>query len=168
MTIIALRAGILASDSGVFRNDIHVGYMEKVFSIRYPTGAVAGYATGAGSVSIIEAFVEHCRCKIYELSPNTIGTVPPYPDMSESTGILIGGHKGNGIWIAEKGGFFRAPHNEYYAWGSGSQFAFGALHQGATAQEAVAAAIAFDPWCGGEIKTYDVSQFLEGTDNANF
>jgi ATP-dependent protease HslVU (ClpYQ) peptidase subunit len=165
MTIIALRNGVLATDTAVYRSDIRVGTKEKVFRVKSRDGVVLGYVTGSGSMSIIEAFAGHCQGKVDELSSGRALQPPPYPDMSEATGILIGGHKRWGIWIAEKGGFFRAPKAEFYAWGSGSGFAFGAMYSQSTSVNAVAAAIAFDPWCGGEIKHYDVSQFLEGTDN---
>jgi len=41
--------------------------------------------------------------------------------------------------------------NNYFAIGSGSKYAFGALYSGASAKEAVYAAIAFDKNCGGNV-----------------
>jgi len=41
--------------------------------------------------------------------------------------------------------------NNYFAIGSGSKYAFGALYNGASAKEAVYAAITFDKNCGGHV-----------------
>lgn len=47
-------------------------------------------------------------------------------------------------------------HWGYYAWGSGVEFAMGALAHGATAIEAVEIAIRHDPFSGGKIRHYSV------------
>jgi ATP-dependent protease HslVU (ClpYQ) peptidase subunit len=53
----------------------------------------------------------------------------------------------------------RIKHWGYYAWGTGRNFAIGAMAQGATAQEAVEIAIKFDPFSGGKINSYTLAKF---------
>jgi len=67
-----------------------------------------------------------------------------------------------GLVLTEKGRMFvfddpsawLAVYQKYYAIGSGSPFALGALAQGASAKEAVQAAIKSDPFTGFGVKSY--------------
>ena len=45
----------------------------------------------------------------------------------------------------------RIKHAGYYAWGSGKDYALGALAHGATARQAIQIAAKFDPFTGGKI-----------------
>ena len=45
-----------------------------------------------------------------------------------------------------------------FAYGAGAEFAYGALHMGATAEQAVEAAIAYSPYCFGVPRVYSPEQ----------
>jgi len=47
-----------------------------------------------------------------------------------------------------------SQNNPHWAWGSGREFALGAMDQGASAVEAVEIASAFDPFSGGGVDEY--------------
>lgn len=59
----------------------------------------------------------------------------------------------DGLW--EFDSYCRAEQitEEFYAIGSGAKVALGAMHAGATAQEAVEIAKLVDPYTGGDVKT---------------
>lgn len=46
-------------------------------------------------------------------------------------------------------------NDDYYAWGSGSHYAWGALEQGASIEEALLVASKYDPHTGGKITVYN-------------
>lgn len=45
-----------------------------------------------------------------------------------------------------------------FAYGAGAEFAYGALHMGATAEQAVEAAITYSPYCFGKPVVYSLEQ----------
>lgn len=61
-----------------------------------------------------------------------------------------------GVKVFERQPIATAVENEFMAWGSGRDYAMGAMARGATAQEAVEIAMKFDNGCGLGI---DVEQF---------
>lgn len=63
----------------------------------------------------------------------------------------------DGLW--EFDSYCRAEQitEEFYAIGSGAKVALGAMHHGASAQEAVEIAKLVDPYTGGEVKTMELS-----------
>jgi hypothetical protein len=151
MTTIALRDGILAADSQTVRNDMITGRIGKI--LRLDLGR--GFVSGAGDLASLTAWRDWCDSML-------CGRSQPAPKFENFAGILIGGHKTRGVWRHENAsGLYPVEVAPYYAWGSGSQFAMGAMHAGANAVQAVLAAISLDPWTGGSIQTVDVSRFFK-------
>lgn len=136
MTTIAYRAGILAADTRVIQGSSIIGRATKI--VRRDDGALAG---GAGDLPWVQAFHRW-------FLEGADGDPPPVEDGSK--GVIIIRNKP--IEMFEEGGAFefRPP---YFAFGSGKEFALGAMFAGASAPEAVKAAMNFDPGTGGRVMT---------------
>jgi 20S proteasome alpha/beta subunit len=57
------------------------------------------------------------------------------------------------VWSMNCSGTLALVYGPYFAEGSGAKYAMGAMAAGATAAEAVAIAIRYDAYSGGEIQT---------------
>ncbi|ODT84837.1 hypothetical protein [Phenylobacterium sp. SCN 70-31] len=79
-----------------------------------------------------------------------IGPPLPSKDQENSMGVMI--EPDGKIYVLQETGICLSGA-EYYAIGSGSEFALGAMAMGASAEEAVRAAIKHDCYSGGEINT---------------
>ena len=137
MTTIAYRHGVLAADSCMTVNGCKLGSMVKIR--RREDGALAG---AAGSAGYAAAFLKWFLAK--EGSPPEAKEVDRYLDK----GVIF--YPDGRIEVYEPGGPFEvsAP---YYAFGSGSSEALGAMFAGADAVTAVQAAIEHCPHTFGEI-----------------
>lgn len=136
MTTIAYRDGVLAADTMVSRDGMVSGYTVKV-ERRGPI-----FAAYAGNCAMGQAFLDWFR-------KGMKGDPPPMVDGDCScAGILIADDA-----IIEWSGqprpdWIKAP---FAAWGSGAQFALGAMAFGATAESAVYAAMTLDHGTGGRV-----------------
>lgn len=138
MTVIAYRDGVLAADSAFVQEDMMWGTAEKIW--RRDDGALIG---GHGSAGYCEQFRSWAMA-------GEDGD-PPESDKGEegySCGLIVRPtgeveiHTPHGVLP------FSGP---YYAMGSGSALALGAMAAGMTAAEAVAVACDHCVWCGGPV-----------------
>lgn len=136
MTIIALRDGILAADSLLVENDKRVGKAKKIWAIEGGRlGVVGSYANALKAARWVENGME--------------GDPPP----------TLGDDSGAALWFPDEGDALIVENGlveplgaaPYHAFGCGSWIALGALYHGATAVEAVKAAIAHATGCGGPV-----------------
>lgn len=133
MTAIAFRDGILAAERACNNEGARVGYREKVRRIKGARIAM----TGELSVCLaILCWIELGRGP--DMPADEGGTIIFIPDEGEAT-LIENGHESP------------LPAAPYHAWGAGRDFALGAMHHGASAGEAVAAAIAHCNSCGGDV-----------------
>lgn len=158
MTTIAFRDGVLASDSKITGNDVFVGSIKKIFKIvleeelswvdklvfrREPEQIeyLVGMAGG------LEDCKEYIQCIFYG-KPQTRGFEASIMAicMDEDDKYVITKYDGNGTQ-----GF--QVQADYASIGSGVELALGAMYHGATAVEAVEAAIYHDNTSGGEIQS---------------
>lgn len=97
---------------------------------------------GAGATSRCSAFMDWVKAGMKGHSPwygkDDGNSMIVTPDRR----IVVFGESGQ--WLVD---------NEFYAMGSGERFALGAMAHGACAAEAVQAAIRFDIYSGGPIRT---------------
>ena len=140
MTIIVYRDGKIAADSGVSNGDNTFASMTKI--ARNNAGDLVGAGGDAGfAYQFLEWFKD-----------GENGKHPLLRDIqSERVYDKAAIFRASGIWeIFEPPGkhIVRGP---YYAFGSGKPEALGALWMGATAEQAVAAAISLDNGCWGDI-----------------
>lgn len=140
MTIIAYRDGVMAADSKGSRNGAWAGYSIKIVK-RAHDGALCG---ADGNANLAAAFRRwflagenpDSRPKLSGDDNANAGALIVRPDGSMEE------HDANG-WHATSGPF--------YAIGSGSPEALGAMAAGADARRAVEIAIELDNDCGGKI-----------------
>jgi len=140
MTTIAYDGITLASDSQATSSHIHTGDFQKIFKIKFESGACVLVA-GCGDAFAISAFiawVEDGMCED-EYPPN----------MDAFTGLVV---SDSGAYL-----FCDRPHpipvHAPFGMGSGGDFAIGAMAAGKSARDAVKVAITVDPYSGGKIKT---------------
>lgn len=136
MTTIAYRDGVLAADTQICAGNGRVGYAVKVRSL----GPLL-YGS-SGSCGLGDAWEAWLRA----------GAKGAHPKMkdgeSKAQGYLFMPDD-TVVWFHEDGvTAMRAP---YFAIGSGSDYALGAMALGHTAEEAVKAAMAHDTGTGGDV-----------------
>lgn len=135
MTTIAYRDGVLAADTLICESDRRVG---RVVKIMRRAGILAGVA---GCLAHMQAFHSW-------FMGGMIGE-PPAMKTGERTSDAIIVHDGRILGLGELG--WDVMKANYYAIGSGAGVALGAMASGATAEQAVQAAIELDVWSGGDI-----------------
>jgi len=145
MTTIVYRDGVMAADSRAFAGDRNpIGYKTKIRAmvvddVAYLVG-VSSPAPGYGEAVLnwFEAGMD-------------IHDTPPMPEQGFTLLAVDAGGQG---YYAANSFYLSGPlTNEWWAIGSGDEFAIGALRSGATAVEAVAVAKEFDQWTGGPTHT---------------
>lgn len=141
MTVIIIKDGIMASDSLVTQGDIRLGSTIKLHDLGdFVVGA-------AGSVSDIAAFILWLR----DGSPED--KKPALTKDSDGFTALIYRRSTKTVHYADESYVLSPIYATEHAIGSGGEVARGALCMGATAREAVKAAIKHVVTCGGAVKT---------------
>ena len=138
MTTIAYRNGILAADTRAIIGGSTMGSINKI--AKNFGGSLAG---AGGNAGYNYAFIEWFR--------NGEEGIPPEAKVTDNAldrGVIF--RVDGKIEVYEPDGKFmiKAP---YYALGSGMDVALGAMFMGATAEQAVQAAIAHDNGTGGDV-----------------
>lgn len=136
MTCIAFRAGVMAADSLVLLRDVDMGPHTKVF--RGPDG------------SLLAAAGTSYACELLGKAHECGEKVPSEALKDASVSALVAKPDGRLYHITDTDPALEI-HREWFAQGSGADYALGAMAVGATAEEAVAAAIACSNTCGGPI-----------------
>lgn len=138
MTTIAYKDGVLAADTGVSSDGARVGYITKIArrSDQYLAGA-SGDATYAWG--FLQWFLNGCD-----------GDPPKGTETERSfdRGVIFSAN--GAIQIYEPQGTHEM-RCDFYAMGSGSPEARGAMWAGASAEESIRAAIALDSYTFGDI-----------------
>ena len=131
MTTIVYRDGVLAADT--LETDlgcVRVAKAKKIGRYAYMRWALIGSA-----------------CQSHRLLGWLInganGDMPPSDDCSVIAIFDSGEAK-----LYSNGGWQPLGDAPYYAWGSGAAFALGAMHMGASAEEAIEVAVKFDVFSG--------------------
>jgi ATP-dependent HslUV protease subunit HslV len=140
MTTIAYRNGQLAADTQMCVSGSIIGKMIKI--VRRTDGTLAG---AAGNATYSNEFLKW----VLEGEKGNL----PKAECSDRTldrGVIF--RPEGDIIVFEAEGSFKVQA-EYYAFGSGMDYALGAMQVGASAERAVSAAIAHDPNSGGEVTT---------------
>lgn len=140
MTTIAYRDGVLAADSRAYSGDkVPIGSKTKVH--RMADGSLLGVSTtSVGGDQLIRRWVEAGSLPVAstDLKPDAFTALLVKPDGS--------------VWYASDNMEWSGPlTGEFFAIGSGEQFALGALVMGASVERAVEAGIELDPWSAGPV-----------------
>lgn len=132
MTVIAIKAGIIATDSGCFHNNLHIGAVTKIREI--PAHLGGGFAVGAGETAKVNAAMSMVAIKGWHAR-------------IDGEGISVIWLMSDGsVWAVEEAATYQIEA-EFHAEGSGKAVALGAMHAGASAGEAVEAACKIDMSC---------------------
>lgn len=143
MTVIVYKNDWLASDSLVSTSgSIRTGYVPKIARGKAVMGG------GAGQPGDLERYLDWIRgdCK---------GDLPEFSKYF--SGLLI--DEGDLYYVEQDTGLYLAGSKQG-AVGSGYEVAMGAMEAGASAHNAVRAAIALDTNCGGEIQVLTLGEPL--------
>lgn len=137
MTIICVKDGVIAADSGVWHGNIHSGSMLKIR--RMPETIGGGYAAGSGGAARVSAALDLVEAQ---------GLAARIPD---DDGISLIWLRGDGtVWAIEKEASFQI-HAPFHAEGSGKAVALGAMAAGASAEEAVRISCDLEQNCRGPV-----------------
>lgn len=140
MSTVVYKAGIVAADTLAERHEWLVpGRVTKIQLI----GEVV--FAGVGDHSLCEGARRH-----FEEHRDLNGF-----DLEEHARVILI-CKGHLPVIRERKYSFSEAAASYYAWGSGSVVAMGAMLAGADAKQAVEIAMQLDPWTGGEVDVIDL------------
>jgi 20S proteasome alpha/beta subunit len=137
VTTIAYRDGVLVADSLCTSEGTVVGSAQKALRL----GSLLCGA--AGAIGVANAFFDWLKAGARDSHPDMGGA-----NGADGTGLVI---MPDGLIVTfDKYGVdrIRAP---FHAIGSGARIAMGAMAVGATALEAVQAAVALDVWTGGAL-----------------
>lgn len=138
MTVIAYRDGIMCADTARWDGDVISGYVEKIKVL--PDGSLFACA---GSVDEIELVTAWAMGGFYDASK---------PKLEDNFGALMVTPDGKIIKFWKR--LIRVPslRSDWEIEGSHDEFLSGALTSGATAAEAVKAAIERCAWAGGTVQ----------------
>ena len=135
MTVICIKDGIIATDSGCFGNGTYVGAVNKIVAINDSVGG--GFASGSGKSAKVCAALN-------ALAEHGLNT-----KIGDDEGISLIWLMGDGsVWAVEKEAIFRIDA-KFHAEGSGRDIALGAMAAGASAEEAVLIACDLEQGCKG-------------------
>ncbi len=145
MTTIAYRDGVLAADSQTTRGNLSVNGAIKLIKSDTILAGICGDAHDMGKFGKwLIAVSEKCdNVEDFHLHNS------PLADDADTEALIADVH-GNAWYMHASGSVFKY-NEDHAASGSGEYFALGALHMGATAVEAVEAAVALDLYTGGEV-----------------
>lgn len=138
MTTIAFKNGVLAADTAMRQGGSMLGSVVKI--VRRNDGDMAG---AAGNANYNGAFIKWFLAGEKDEPPKATES-----DRHMDRGVIF--RKAGGIDVFEPNGAFRCEA-EYYAFGSGMDYALGAMFAGAGAGTAVHAAVKHDPHSGGDV-----------------
>lgn len=162
MTTIAYRNGVMAGDTAGNDDECKAMECEKVRRLR--GGWVVGYA---GHLCYLDHVMEAISSGLGRAAPapclldlsELVGEEKAEDDDPDDIGLLMA-HRTHGVYRAElsKRGHLMCYRIDggYHALGSGNAVALGALHHGATAREAVEAAMHHDHSTGGHVTEVEV------------
>jgi hypothetical protein len=133
VTIIVYRDGVLAADSQTTYGNVSYNDSRKVLK---SNGHLYG---SSGVASECASFMKWAKTQN-----------GPIPYMRKGNGLAIT-PAGKIMLVGQGSNEFREIYSDYYCIGNGEDVALGALYMGATAIEAVKAAIEHNIYCGGKV-----------------
>lgn len=136
MTTIVYRDNVLAADSLAFRGDTRLP-TEEVKLRRLSDGSVFALCGGAARLLQMERWLN-----------DNAGEIDKIP-IGNSTAVHL--PLTGPLMVYEDGGWYEHPRDQFAAFGGGFQFAYGALHLGASAEQAVGVASVYDAGTGGKV-----------------
>jgi len=152
MTTIAYRDGVIAADTQETWDDGSFTPCKKIYRISSSDAEIDGHivALAGGSYSA-EVFLEWYENGDWNDPPDLVNL-----DADEDFEALVVKNDGT-LWTCNRLFAFIPIKVDYFAMGSGGKAALGAMAVGATADEAVRAAMKHDCYTGGKVQTLKVT-----------
>lgn len=147
MTVIAYRDGVLATDSACFINGIRAGTVRKAYEYR---GWLFGWCGASGFERTVRAMIDHLE------EVDRLEGAAAWPALPAECSVLLVSPAGLVDSVTEHSRW-EPISADFLAIGSGCEVAVGAMDQGASAEEAVRAAIRRNAWCGGDVQAVRLS-----------
>lgn len=141
MTTIAYRDGIMAADSGCWIGDARHGWGEKL--VKGKDGTLYGLSGDTAACCEFMGWAESGEGEMPR---------PVRRDDDRNSFIALAVSPGGPIRLLTAGGWERFPAAPYYAIGASLEVALGALWHGATAVDAIKAALAHGSGAFGEVQ----------------
>jgi len=154
MTVIAYRDGVMAADSKTMWSGYFTAHTAtKVHTIgkNILVGQCGIRSETEGVIAWLRSLIERTVGVDWRVHASNI------PAMTDSTVLMAerGRDPDNPdavtLTVIERGGVYDVTGSPFFALGIGCGPALGALHMGATAEQAVEAALAYEPQCGGPV-----------------
>lgn len=138
MTVIAIKNGIIAADSGCYASGVYAGGITKIHPVPEEFGG--GFIAGSGPAAIVHVAIEAIQNRGADARPTK----------NDAELNLIWLRADGSVWVVEREATFqiKAP---YHAEGSGRGLALGAMAAGASAEEAVRIACDLEQNCRGPV-----------------
>ena len=140
MTVIACRAGVLATDSSGWIGELAVARMKKI--TRLEDGSLFA---ASGERQIIVGVKRWLAGKMF-------GDKPPMPDDDAETGFGAIWLRRDGIWLIHNRAEPYLLDADFAAEGAHAEFCYGAMADGASAEEAVELAIKYGAFARGPVQ----------------
>lgn len=142
MTTIAYKDGVLAADTAMIDKGSAKVYGRTKIARRNDGALIAACGNSAWG----DAF------RAWAVNGQYPGDLPTLPEKASSaSGAVISADGTVVVWTTEDGNLTTATRPPYFAMGSGAPFALGAMFAGASAIDAVRAAMHHDEASGGSI-----------------
>lgn len=136
MTTVAFRDGIIAADTLMTASETRCGYCTKIMRVGR---LVIGFCGTLSNFEKFRCWIKDGALGAFKSDGGNVFIVPP-------TGPAVIWGDSDSPWREDA---------EFWAIGTGEKLAMGAMAAGATAAEAVKAAIGFDVFSGGQITVLD-------------
>lgn len=153
MTAIAYRDGILAVDGQTSWGNIKTNSRRKIQAVHIP---------GIGDCLVVLCGTVHgCENLMNHLTMYSSSAGKPFEGMEASSryGIAVDSRM-TAYPVFGDGYVGAADFNEFIAEGSAFEFLMGAMSAGASAKEAVELACKYCNYCGGDVYTVDVGEWV--------
>lgn len=146
MTVIAYRDGIMAADTGVWRDQIVSGETHKIH--RLPSGALFA---ASGSLGKCQSCLRWL-CAYAKEGEMDAEKLRPKPAERNQFGAILVEPDGRVLAINHEFEIHEAPRADFYVEGCHGELMIGALASGATAEEAVRLAIQYGDSAAGDVQ----------------
>lgn len=140
MSVVTYRDGVMAADSRAYGGNWQASPGQKTKIHQLEDGTRVGVTSAA--VGQPERVVAWLRA----------GAIPEKWGSGDVLSSMLLVKPDGGVYLSRDSLYFAGPiHCEYYAIGSGADFALGAMAMGASAERAVEVACSLDPHCGAPV-----------------
>lgn len=146
MTVIAVKDGIIAADTQAWNGNLKLGQASKLCRFEF---GVCGFSGWKPAIERAKKWLKHGEKIWLEDGVQRLGARPSPADEGDLSAVIL---TRDGIWnLSHKFEVYRSS-NAIETCGAHSEFLYGAMLAGASAEEAVRLAIRYCEFAGGEVE----------------